>query len=267
MSDLATHALWLSVQLALLVVGIATPLAIALATVMARAQWRGKLVLNTLILLPLSLPPVCIGLSVWLGWELGGAMGGGLGDGLGGGLGDGLHEVLGWRPAFVPFGLALALLLTTLPLMARLLRTAFEATDPMLLAVARSLGASRWRAWWTVTLPMAAPAVVSAVALGLAAAWGEALALLWVTGWLRDPAHGFKPLNPDLNLGPTLGLGGGGVAQDLATSSAWGLAVAAWGVALLAVACSELARRRWRRMWRTRLALGPGHADPNLTPR
>lgn len=261
MSDLATHALWLSVQLALLVVGIATPLAIALATVMARARWRGKLVLNTLILLPLSLPPVCIGLSVWLGWGLGGAVG----DGLGGGLGDGLHEVLGWRPAFVPFGLALALLLTTLPLMARLLRTAFEATDPMLLAVARSLGASRWRAWWTVTLPMAAPAVVSAVALGLAAAWGEALALLWVTGWLRDAAHGSQPLSPDLS--PGLGMGGGGVAQDLATSSAWGLAVAAWGVALLAVACSELARRRWRRMWRTRLHLGPTPADPDLSPR
>jgi molybdate transport system permease protein len=246
MSDVATHALWLSTQLAWLTVVVATPLAIALATAMARTHWCGKAMLDTLILLPLGLPPACIGVSLWLGWAPDAA------------LGQWLREALGWRPAFVPLGLALATLLTTLPLMARLLRTAFEATDPMLLAVARSLGASRWQAWWTVTLPMAAPAVASAVALGWAAAWGEALAVLLLMAWLQPPAHGVASLN--------MGLGPGSAAHSIAASSAWGLAAAAWGVALLAVGCSELARRHGRRMWRTRLDLGPARGDGDWMP-
>ena len=66
MSDLETQAVWLSLQLAVVTVLLATPLAVALATVMARTQWRGKVVLDTLILLPMGLPPAFIGVGLLL---------------------------------------------------------------------------------------------------------------------------------------------------------------------------------------------------------
>jgi len=244
MSELETQALWLSLQLAVVTVLLATPLAVALATVMARTQWRGKVVLDTLILLPVGLPPAFIGIGLLLGLGHGGA------------LGEWLHDALGWRLSFFPAGVVLAVLAMTLPWMVRLLRPAFEATDPMLLAVARSLGASRWRAWWTLTLPMAAPAVASTAALGLATAWGETLATLLLAALLQAQGLGGPeaPLDVVQNLA-------GEIARSLARPgemgpthvSAWNLAAVAWAVALLAVGTSELARARWRRMWRTRL--------------
>ncbi|MDI1349134.1 molybdenum ABC transporter permease [Aquabacterium sp.] len=262
MSDLETQAVWLSLQLAVVTVLLATPLAVALATVMARTQWRGKVVLDTLILLPMGLPPAFIGVGLLLGLGHGGA------------LGDWLYENLGWRLSFFPVGVVLAVLAMTLPWMVRLLRPAFEATDPMLLAVARSLGASRWRAWWTLTLPMAAPAVASAAALGLAVAWGEAAATLLLAALLQAQGLGRPeaPLDVVQALAAELAhnlvrpdeAGLGQVSAQMATQmSAWNLAAVAWAVALLAVGISELARTRWRRMWRTRLhVVNPAPSPP-----
>lgn len=248
MSTLETQALWLSFQLAVVTVLLATPLAVLLATVMARTQWRGKVLLDTLILLPMGLPPTFIGMGLLLGLGQGGA------------LGDWLHEALDWRLSFFPTGVVLAVLAMTLPWMVRLLRPAFEASDPMLLAVARSLGASRWQAWWTLTLPMAAPAVASAAALGLAAAWGEATATLLLAALLQ--AQGLGSPEPPLDMVQSLAselsrsLSPHGGANEV---SLWNLAACAWGVAVLAVGLSELARTRWRRLWRTRLHIaGPG---------
>lgn len=251
MSVLETQALWLSFQLAVVTVLLATPLAVALATVMARTQWRGKVLLDTLILLPMGLPPAFLGLGLLLGLGHDGA------------LGTWLQEALGWHPDFFPTGVVLAVLAMTLPWMVRLLRPAFEASDPMLLAVARSLGASRWQAWWTLTLPMAAPAVASAAALGLAAAWGEAAATLLLAALLQ--AQGLGSPEPPLDVVQTL-------ATELAHSltrpgeapevSLWRLAACAWGLALLAVGLSELARARWRRMWRTRLHIAGPRPGP-----
>ncbi len=262
MSDLETQAVWLSLQLAVVTVLLATPLAVALATLMARTQWRGKVVLDTLILLPMGLPPAFIGVGLLLGLGHGGA------------LGDWLYEALGWRLSFFPVGVVLAVLAMTLPWMVRLLRPAFEATDPMLLAVARSLGASRWRAWWTLTLPMAAPAVASAAALGLAVAWGEAAATLLLAALLQAQGLGRPeaPLDVVQALAAELAhslvrpgeAGLGQVSAQMATQmSAWNLAAVAWAVALLAVGISELARTRWRRMWRTRLhVVNPAPSPP-----
>ncbi len=256
MSALETQALWLSFQLAVVTVLLATPLAVVLATVMARTQWRGKVLLDTLILLPMGLPPAFIGMGLLLGLGQAGALSGWL------------HEALDWRLSFFPTGVVLAVLAMTLPWMVRLLRPAFEASDPMLLAVARSLGASRWQAWWTLTLPMAAPAVVSAAALGLAAAWGEAAATLLVAALLQ--AQGLGSPEPPLDVVQTLayelsrGLRPEGDAPEV---SLWNLAACALGVAMLAVGLSELARTRWRRMWRTRLHVaGPGQGPLVRTP-
>lgn len=234
MPDFVQQALLLSLQVALATVLLSTPPALLLATLMARTQWPGKWLLDGLILLPTTLPPAVVGL----------ALASGLGDG--GTLGTWLHTLTGWRLHAFPTGAILAAMLMTLPLMVRVLRPALEASDPMLLPVARTLGATRWQGWFTVTLPMAWPAVASAMALGLAAAWGESGATLVLATALRPQ---------DLGAGPTAPLAVIAALQPASRQldAAWQLAWASLGVALSAVLLSEWGRRHWRSRWQVRL--------------
>lgn len=239
MSAFEAQALWLSLQVALATVLVASPLAVVLATLMARTRWRGKLLVDSLILLPMGLPPVAIGLS--------------LVSGLGRHEGW-VHELTGWSLSFFPLGAMAAAGLMTLPLMVRVLRPAFEATDPMLLPVARTLGASRWQAWWTLTLPLAWPAVASAMALGLAAAWGEASATLLLAAAISPQ---------DLGHGNTPSVLFEALQRHDGSGASWPLVLLALGVALTAVALSELGRQRWRQRWQSRLRpVGVGMPAP-----
>jgi molybdate transport system permease protein len=212
---------------------LTTPLAVGLATVMARTQWRGKLLLDTLILLPMGLPPAVVGFGLLIG----------LGDD--GPVGIWLAELSGWRLDFYPTGAILAASLMTAPLMVRILRPAFEATDPMLLPVARTLGATRWQGWWTISLPLVWPAIVSAMALGLAAAWGESGATLVLAAALRPQDMG--DATAPVALVTAL------QRHHHDETAAWNLAAVSLGVALAAVALSEVGRQHWRRRWQARL--------------
>jgi molybdate transport system permease protein len=233
MSSFELAALLLSLQVALFTLLISTPLAVALATVMARTEWRGKLLLDTLILLPMGLPPAVVGFGLLMG----------LGDT--GALGSWLHELTGFSLSFYPAGAILAASLLTVPLMVRVLRPAFEATDPMLLPVARTLGATRWQGWLTISLPLVWPAVASAMALGLAAAWGESGATLVLAAALRP--HHLGDTTAPVALVQAL------LNQQNGADAAWHLALISLCIALGAVAVSELGRRRWRKRWQARL--------------
>ena len=233
MSNFETAALLLSLQVALVTLLIATPLAVLLAAVMARTQWRGKFVLDALILLPIGLPPAAIGLGLFVGL------------GQDGSLGHWLYEATGFSLRFFPAGAVLAASCMTMPLMVRVLRPAFEATDPMLLPVARTLGASRLRAFLSITLPMAWPAVFSAMALGLAAAWGESGATLVLAATLQP--HQTDDITAPVAMVQSL-LGGA-----RGEGSALRLALVSLGVAMTAVLLSEWGRVHWRRRWQARL--------------
>lgn len=233
MTSFELEALLLSLQVALITLLISTPLALALATLMARTRWRGKILLDTLILLPMGLPPAVIGFGLLLTLS---------GDGS---LGVWLHEVTGFRLDFYPEGAVIAASLMTVPLMVRVLRPAFEATDPMLLPIARTLGASRWQGWWSISLPLVWPAVASAMALGLAAAWGESGATLVLAAALR-PHHVGDTTAPVALVQALLN-------QQNGEKAAGHLAMISLGIALTAVVISEVGRRRWRRRWQARL--------------
>ncbi|MGC1261404.1 MAG: ABC transporter permease subunit, partial [Jannaschia helgolandensis] len=75
--------------------------------------------------------------------------------------------------AFRWTGAALAAAIMGFPLIVRAIRLAFEAVDPKLEEAAATLGASPWRVWRTVTLPLAAPGVLAGATLGFAKAFGE----------------------------------------------------------------------------------------------
>lgn len=236
MSTFELQAVWLSLQVAVFTVLLSTPPALVLATVMARTQWRGKLLLDALILLPMGLPPVVIGFALLVSLS---------GDGA---LGNWLHDLTGFSLSFYPVGAILAASLMTMPLMVRVLRPALEATDPMLLPVARTLGASRQQAWLTITLPLVWPAVASAMALGLAAAWGESGASLVLAAALSPQQRG--------DTTAPVALVQAFLNQHNGHATAWHLALVSLAVALAAVLTSEWGRLRWRRRWQTRLRVG-----------
>lgn len=235
------EALWLSTQVALLTLLVSTPLAVTLASLMARARWRGHWLLDSVVLLPMSLPPVVVGFALLMGLS---------DEGL---LGHWLGQATGWTLAFFPSGAVLAASLVTVPLMVRVLRPAFEAIDPLMAPLAQTLGANRWRAWWSITLPLAAPAVLSAIALGLAAAWGESGATLVLASALEpSPRVGHPDSTVPLAMLQAL-------RHPDNAQVATRLALISVAVALAAVLLSEAGRRHWQGRWAS-------HADSRRRP-
>jgi molybdate transport system permease protein len=161
MTELERQALWLSLQVATAATLCTLPLALALAMLLARGRWPGKSVLEALISLPLVLPPVVIGYALLIAF------------GRQGPLGRWLHETLGVTFVFTFRGAVLAAAVMALPLMVRAVRQALEAVDRGLADAARTLGASPLDAFASVTLPLAAPGLLSGAVLGFAASLGE----------------------------------------------------------------------------------------------
>jgi len=154
-------ALWLSFKVAVLAVAVGLPLAVLLAFILARREFRGKTVLDLIIHAPLILPPVVIGYLLLVTFAPNGALGGFI------------QDTLGLKIAFSWHGAALAALVMALPLMVRAVRLAFEAEDPKLVPAARTLGATPRRAFFAITLPLAAPGILTGALLGFARALGE----------------------------------------------------------------------------------------------
>lgn len=154
-------AIMLSLQVALVATLAALPIAIWIAYILARKSFPGRQIVNGLVHLPLVLPPVVTGylLLVLFGQQ--------------GPIGGFLDEVFGISFAFRWTGAALAAAIMAFPLMVRAIRLGFEAVDPGLEEAAATLGASRWRVWRTVTLPLVVPGILAGAILGFAKALGE----------------------------------------------------------------------------------------------
>jgi molybdate transport system permease protein len=97
-------------------------------------------------------------------------------------LGHLLETYLGLRIVFSWFGAAVAAAVVSFPLMVRAIRLAFQAVDPRLEMAARSLGAGRFDAFWTVTLPLARSGVLAGCVLAFARSLGEFGATIMVAG-------------------------------------------------------------------------------------
>lgn len=154
-------AVWLSLRVAIVAVLCALPIAIWVAHVLARKDFVGKQLVNSLVHLPLVLPPVVTGYLLLVIFGTQGAVGGWLLD----------H--VGITFAFRWTGAALAAGIMAFPLMVRAMRLGFEAVDAGLEDAAATLGASRWRVFRTVTLPLVWPGILAGAVLGFAKALGE----------------------------------------------------------------------------------------------
>ena len=154
-------ALRLSLSIALRSVLVSLPFAILFAWLLVRGRWRGKLMLDALVHLPLVLPPVVVGyvLLVLFGTR--------------GPIGQWLDESFGIRLIFTSNGAALATAVMSFPLMVRAIRISLESIDPGLEEAARTLGAGAWDRFATITLPLMLPGVLAGVVTAFAAGLGE----------------------------------------------------------------------------------------------
>jgi len=153
--------LQLSLKVAFWSVLCSLPIAIAVAMLLARSNFPGKSLFDAIVHLPLVLPPVVIGyfLLLLLGRR--------------GPLGAVLEEYFGIVVAFRWTGAAIAAGIMGFPLMVRAIRLSIEAIDGGLEAAARTLGATRWRVYATVTLPLALPGILTGALLSFARSLGE----------------------------------------------------------------------------------------------
>lgn len=159
-----------SLRMALASLLLVLPCGLALAWWLARKNWRGKALVETLASLPLVLPPVVTGLVLLQLFGRHGPMGGWL------------HTVFGLDVAFTWRAVVLALAAMSLPLFVRAARTAFEEVDVKFEQLARTLGAGEWRVFFTVTLPLARRGVLAGLLLAFARALGEFGATVMVAG-------------------------------------------------------------------------------------
>jgi molybdate transport system permease protein len=162
--------LFLTLRTAALATVLIVPPALAIAWLLARREWRGKSLLETLVALPLVMPPVATGLILLklLGRR--------------GPLGGWLHRTFDLDVVFTWRAVVIAMMVMSFPLLARTARVAFEGVNPRLEQIARTLGASEWRVFFTITLPLAARGVIAGMLLAFARAVGEFGATILVAG-------------------------------------------------------------------------------------
>ncbi|WP_182057507.1 molybdate ABC transporter permease subunit [Pantoea sp. ME81] len=161
LSDPEWQAVFLSLKVSSVAVLFSLPFGIMMAWILARCRFPGKTLLDSVIHLPLVLPPVVVGylLLIALGRR--------------GFIGEWLYDWFGFTFAFSWQGAVLASAVMAFPLMVRAIRLALEAVDTKLEQAARTLGAGRWRVFFTITLPLTLPGIIVGTVLAFARSLGE----------------------------------------------------------------------------------------------
>jgi len=159
-----------SLGMAMLGTVLILPPGIALAWLLARREWPGKSLVETLVALPLVLPPVVTGLVLLRLF------------GRRGMIGAWVDQMFGADIVFTWKAVVIALSIMSIPLLVRTVRTAFEEINPELEHMARTLGAPGWRVFLFITLPLARRGIFAGTLLAFARALGEFGATIMVAG-------------------------------------------------------------------------------------
>jgi molybdate transport system permease protein len=159
----------LTLEVAALSTVLIFPLGLGAALALSRYRGPGHGVLETILSLPLILPPTAVGLLLLEALSLRSPLGGWL-------AARGVEIVFTWR------AVVLATAVMSFPLLVRSARTAFEEVDPRLIGLARTLGCGPAAAFFRVTLPLAGRGVLAGTVLAFARALGEFGATVMVAG-------------------------------------------------------------------------------------
>ena len=167
-SEIREIALFTSVAAIVATVLMLVP-GVALAWLLARRRFPGKAVVETLVSLPLVMPPVATGLLLL--WLLGRR----------GPVGR-MLDTIGVEIVFTPAAVVIAMSIMGLPLLVRTARAGFEQVTRRYEQIAETLGAGPWRVFTTVTLPLASRNILAGALLGFTRALGEFGATIVVAG-------------------------------------------------------------------------------------
>lgn len=160
-TDYEYQAVLISLKVAFFALIWLLPIGLFFAWILARKQFYGKSLLDSIIHLPLVMPPVVIGylLLVTMGRQ--------------GIIGKWLYEHFGLVFSFTWKGAVIACIVVSLPLMVRSIRLSLESVDKKLEQAAATLGASSWRVFSTITLPLTVPGLITGSMLAFARSLGE----------------------------------------------------------------------------------------------
>ena len=170
MNALQWQVVWFTAWVSALSTLLILPCGLAVAWLLARREWHGKSLVETFLSMPLVIPPVATGLILL---KLLGRYGA---------IGRFLHERLGVDIVFTWRAVLVALGVMSFPLLVRSARVAFEQVNPRLEQIARTLGASETRVFFTITAPLALRGIVGGMILAFARALGEFGATIMVAG-------------------------------------------------------------------------------------
>ena len=161
LTEFEWQTLLLSLKIAGAAIIFSLPVGILTAWILARCQFIGKSLFDSIVHLPLVLPPVVLGYLLLLTM------------GRHGFIGEWLDKCFHLSFSFNWQGAALASAVVAFPLMVRSIRLAIESIDCRLENVARTLGAKPFRVFMTITLPLAFPGILMGIVLGFARCLGE----------------------------------------------------------------------------------------------
>lgn len=164
--------LFLSLQISIITTAVVAVSGTFLARVLARKEFKGKTAIESIILLPLVLPPTVIGFGLLFlfgnnGW-----------------IGRWLSEWFEFQIVFTWYAAVLAAIVVAFPLMYQSAAAAFRKYDPNLEYAAYTLGSGKWRVFWTISVPLAWPGLIAGLVLSFARALGEFGATLMVAGYI-----------------------------------------------------------------------------------
>jgi molybdate transport system permease protein len=164
------EAISLTARLASIVAGALLVVGLPIAYWITFSRWRWKFLVEALVSMPLVLPPTVLGFYLLIAF--------------------GAHSVVGrlWQSvtghtlAFSFQGLVFASILYSLPFAVQPFAASFAGVDPALLSASSTLGASRWRTFWRVILPLSVPGVITGIVLSFAHTVGEFGVVLMIGG-------------------------------------------------------------------------------------
>jgi molybdate transport system permease protein len=168
-SPVVTEALRLSLVTSSISAVVAAVLGTPVAFLLARYRFPGRAVVDSLVDLPMVLPPAVAGLGLLMAFGRRGVLGGAL-------------DVLGLELAFTTAAVVMAQTFVAAPFYIRSAKAGFEGVDRELERVSATLGSSRLRTFFRVTVPLAGPALMGGAVMAWARALGEFGATIMFAG-------------------------------------------------------------------------------------
>lgn len=147
---------------------------VVFARIIGRNSFRGKSVVEAIILLPLVLPPTVVGFGLLYIFGKNGLIG---------------RLLLDWfdfQIVFTWYGVLIAAVVVSFPLMYQSAAAAFQQYDPNIEYAAATMGASKWKVFWTISFPLAWPGLLAGTVLSFARALGEFGATLMIAGYIPN---------------------------------------------------------------------------------